>query len=70
MTSINAWKPELVMPMPRPRRGPAIHAGQPPLRPGTYTEGADAAPALIMKTLATTPTSPAAPNAPATLANP
>jgi hypothetical protein len=54
------------MPMPRPRRGPAIHADQPPLRPGTYREGPDAAPALIMKTLATIASSPSAPSPPAT----
>jgi hypothetical protein len=35
MSSISAWKLELVMPMPMPRKGPAIQAGQPPLRPGT-----------------------------------
>src|SRR5271155_1769580 len=63
MISISAWKRELGRPTPSPRSGPASQSGQPPLWAGTYCEGAEAAPALIKKTLVRTPTSPSAPNA-------
>ena len=58
MISISAWKLPLVMPTPRPSRGPASHPGQPPLRPGTYCEGSLATPAVSRKTVVTTPSSP------------
>jgi hypothetical protein len=63
MTSTSVWKRALESPRPRPRNGPASHAGQPPLRPGTYWEGAEAAPALTRNTLTSTPARPAAPSA-------
>ena len=44
-----------------PRNGPASHAGQPPVRAGTYCEGVEAAPALTRKTLMRIPSSPSAP---------
>jgi len=49
--------------MSRPRSGPASHAGQPPLRAGTYCDGAEAAPALTRKTVVRIPSSPSAPSA-------
>jgi hypothetical protein len=63
MISISAWKRELDRPRPSPRNGPANHAGQPPLRAGTYCEGVEAAPALIRNTLVSTPKRPSAPSA-------
>jgi hypothetical protein len=63
MISINAWKRALDSPRCRPCSGPASHAGQPPLRAGTYCEGAEAAPALTSDTLASTPSKPSAPSA-------
>jgi hypothetical protein len=64
MISISVWKRELERPRSNPRSGPASHAGQPPLRAGTYCEGAEAAPALIRNTLVSTPTRPSAPSTP------
>src|ERR1039458_5602712 len=58
MISMSAWKPALVIPAPRPSRGPAIHPGQPPLLPGTYCEGSLATPAVSRKTVVTTPSRP------------
>ncbi len=63
MISMSAWKLPLVMPTPRPSRGPASQLGQPPLRAGTYCEGADATPAVNRKTVVSIPSSPSAPSA-------
>ena len=62
MMSMSAWKPPLVIPTPKPSRGPAIQPGQPPLRPGTYGEGAVATPAVSKKTVVTTPSRPSEPS--------
>jgi hypothetical protein len=61
MIRVSVWKLCLVMPTPRPSSGPAIQCAQPPLRPGTYSEGTVAAPAAKRKVLVTTPSSPDAP---------
>src|SRR5664279_2169378 len=63
MISINVWKLPLPRPTLRSCSGPASQPGQPPLRPGTYCEGAPAAPALSRKTVVRTPSRPSAPSA-------
>jgi processive 1,2-diacylglycerol beta-glucosyltransferase len=63
MTSVSAWKLLELIPSPKPCRGPYNHAGQPPLRAGTYCVGVPAAPAATPNTLAGTPKSPATPSA-------
>jgi hypothetical protein len=67
MISISVWKAPVPRVMCRPANGPASHGAQPPLRAGTYCDGSPAAPALVRKTVTTTPSSPSSPSARAVL---
>jgi hypothetical protein len=49
--------------MCRPSNGPANHCAQPPLRPGTYSDGSPAAPAATRKIVISIPSSPSTPSA-------
>src|SRR5277367_3355813 len=63
MTSVSVWKRSELRLTPRPSRGPASQLGQPPLRAGTYCDGLLAAPAVMRKTVVSTPSRPSVPSA-------